>query len=823
MRSLHLSTLAVCVALGAASAPAHTAPSTRQQDPAAPAAPEAALPAAAFDLRGGVRARLTAPLVDRDAAGTLWARTRDLRVAFDGASTTVYPVLGQRSPREWPVELRLAEVTLGGEPLTLGAPRAPELVLTPGASPSVVMGRGALAEVHHLSLDGLEQTFVFDSLPATQGELVVSLAVATDLQIEHEAAGGALRFVHESFGQLEYGAAFVLDASGRTAAIERVWTGARIELRVPAAFLATAVLPVTIDPLLSWFSSGFGVNDDARPDIVFCGQTDEYLVCWEEYTSAANSDVYLTKWDADVTAQGPAIGLEMGNDTWVGPRIAYSYAADRALVVASVNPVPMGLPTGAVVGRLIDVTAFAPAGGAWLLSAIGNPKLGADVGGSARPALAEGNFCVVWSEEVAPGDHDVRYRVVAPDGTTVTTVITADSSSADDVTPAIAKSLGGGAAPDIAWTIVWIRDLDADGVGSVRGRRVAFDGALGAGNFTVEAANNCANPVVSARLDFALDGSTDRPAIVAFERLSPSALVPGALQGDVQLRVVRDNLAGPASSVTLMEDFDAALDQRRPAIATNGRGFCVAYVEERYDAAGSGDWNVHMATGALAVEANDAHVALEERHMALATTTSPETPVRLTMQRDGNSLNLTELGAAIWTHVNPGNGFGFGRVHGVTFRHRAALLFGPKPVGRQYCDAQPNSTGHYGGRRSSWLRILGNQSTGTLHTAECIDMPGSSFAYLNVSRATGDVLFPGGSQGRLCISGSIGRYVDQVVSSGGLSSVSVTIDPSALPQPSGPVAALPGDTWYFQLWHRDSVGGVATSNFSNACALHFRN
>ena len=43
----------------------------------------------------------------------------------------------------------------------------------------------------------------------------------------------------------------------------------------------------------------------------------------------------------------------------------------------------------------------------------------------------------------------------------------------------------------------------------------------------------------------------------------------------------------------------------------------------------------------------------------------------------------------------------------------------------------------------------------------------------------------------------------------------------SLPQPMGTVAAQGGETWYFQLWHRDVVNGNASSNFSNACALYF--
>ena len=37
----------------------------------------------------------------------------------------------------------------------------------------------------------------------------------------------------------------------------------------------------------------------------------------------------------------------------------------------------------------------------------------------------------------------------------------------------------------------------------------------------------------------------------------------------------------------------------------------------------------------------------------------------------------------------------------------------------------------------------------------------------------------------------------------------------------GPTAALPGDTYYFQYWHRDAVGGAPTSNLSSALSVLF--
>ena len=44
----------------------------------------------------------------------------------------------------------------------------------------------------------------------------------------------------------------------------------------------------------------------------------------------------------------------------------------------------------------------------------------------------------------------------------------------------------------------------------------------------------------------------------------------------------------------------------------------------------------------------------------------------------------------------------------------------------------------------------------------------------------------------------------------------------ALPHPvSGTVGTMVGDTWNFQVWYRDAVGGSATSNFTDAVSVTF--
>ncbi|MEZ6015886.1 MAG: hypothetical protein R3F49_12280 [Planctomycetota bacterium] len=98
----------------------------------------------------------------------------------------------------------------------------------------------------------------------------------------------------------------------------------------------------------------------------------------------------------------------------------------------------------------------------------------------------------------------------------------------------------------------------------------------------------------------------------------------------------------------------------------------------------------------------------------------------------------------------------------------------------------------------------------------------NAFAYFIVSRTQGFVVMPGGSQGNLCLSGSIGRNVGGVIMNSGPSgAVSVMAPLTTMPLPTGPVAVAPGETWNFQCWFRDSVGGSATSNFSDALSLTF--
>jgi hypothetical protein len=75
----------------------------------------------------------------------------------------------------------------------------------------------------------------------------------------------------------------------------------------------------------------------------------------------------------------------------------------------------------------------------------------------------------------------------------------------------------------------------------------------------------------------------------------------------------------------------------------------------------------------------------------------------------------------------------------------------------------------------------------------------------------------------MCLGGVIGRYdgPGQIMNSGASGSFSLVLDLTATPTPTGLVSVVAGEARNFQAWHKDSVGGVATSNFSNAVLLNF--
>jgi len=141
-------------------------------------------------------------------------------------------------------------------------------------------------------------------------------------------------------------------------------------------------------------------------------------------------------------------------------------------------------------------------------------------------------------------------------------------------------------------------------------------------------------------------------------------------------------------------------------------------------------------------------------------------------------------------------------------------------LGTNYCMAVINSTGTAASMSGSGsLSVAANNLT--LRTT---GMPQNSFGYFLTGRDAGFVANPGGSQGNLCLSGNIGRYVGpgQIQNSGGSDTISLSVDLSQHPTPSGAVQVVSGETWRFSSWFRDA-NPTSTSNFADGLECVFTN
>lgn len=135
------------------------------------------------------------------------------------------------------------------------------------------------------------------------------------------------------------------------------------------------------------------------------------------------------------------------------------------------------------------------------------------------------------------------------------------------------------------------------------------------------------------------------------------------------------------------------------------------------------------------------------------------------------------------------------------------------PLGAVYCTNVPNSTGAIG-------RIIATGSplvTVNDVRVTAYSLPPGAYGFLLASRTQGSTM---GTPGPLlCLAGQIGRFVGQI---GTGPVITVQVDLTQVPQPTGTVAVLPGETWSYQLWHRDALAGAPTSAMTDALAVTFQ-
>jgi hypothetical protein len=510
-------------------------------------------------------AKATRHAIDRvfsntSADGTIWARGRTYKASFDASGVTFVPFFGARAPRNYPLELVTRSVSVGETSVAVGS------ALPVKIGDTIAFDRGSFVERWQLGVEGIEQQFVFESLP-TIGDLVVRVGAETELT--PSCVAGSIAFSND-LGRVDYGAAAAVDATGLRFAMKSAPVDGAIELRLDRADVERAVLPLVIDPFVSTFPLLDYGTQDVAPDVAYDATTDRYLVVYEDVYSGTDHDICFELRDSSGGFEGFDF-IDYTTSYWASPRVANNHIAANFMCVAAVGA-PGNLRT--IWGRTCDA-ATATLGAQFAITGTDTyDKFSPDIGGD--PTLAPPTYYMVtWERTFTPSDHDIHGRLIDASGALqgTGTIFLDNSGSTLDERPSISKSDGAPPFNTQNWTIVWQRFNTIYQQYQIFASQVRWDGSITHATYPIDAtSDNDLNPRVSSLLDG--DGVT-RPYMVVFQAMNSGGNwdITGAMFASTTFLV--------GTNIPNYTDITAFThNQILPCVDSDGTHFTVAYADQ---------------------------------------------------------------------------------------------------------------------------------------------------------------------------------------------------------------------------------------------------
>ena len=512
---------------------------------------------------------ITRVLFDRPGSGDLWAMGRDWKASFDARGCTFHPFFGSEAPRTFPLRIELTAATVGGEPLSLQ--RSAPLV----DGTTVRTDRGALIETYTTTLEHVQQSFVFAQLP-NRGAIVVEVALGGALAGDYSATtnDSGIDFAN-AHGTVGYRQALALDADGRRLPLTIGWNGRHARIEIPATFVATARLPLVLDPIVD-VNNGVGMGYaqlQRLPDVATLQNPDRTLIVWQRQYAANDQDCVCEVLDGSLDYVTPAeTPVDFSGYNWVEPRVASNRNGRNFLIVAQIDDQAGRYYIG---GRIIGDSGVAALNQLVIegFSTVGLPgnDFRPDVGGDPYPGT-QSYYTVVFEHETAPGNRDVYFRQLDAAGVNQTTMPIPLGTLTDNETfPTISES-----NRTDRWLVTWQRTtpvapFDED----VMAALVSWDGTVLTPAFTLFgtlANERLPSPSSPAQLETA-------PGELFF---TIAAAVENGGQSDISLRVldgtgvVRTNYGLSANEVG---GFFLGRNQTFPECESDGVRFVVGYSE----------------------------------------------------------------------------------------------------------------------------------------------------------------------------------------------------------------------------------------------------
>lgn len=408
--------------------------------------------------------------------------------AYDSEGMTFCPALGEDAPVTHEVRWTLDSISVGGAPVA-GVDLYAEPSLVDGA---VVYDRGGVVEHYEALETGLEQFFRLDRLPSRSGELIVRGQLSSGFDISSDAARGRLVLRDFAGRGVNIDTVVAIDADGDRVdgTVRRV--DGRMEIVIPADFIATADLPLVVDPLFGVENPGTdGTFDADQVDIAF-GQTGDggpseaqaYGLAYTRKFSATQSSIQAGTFTNSGASNGPTVLLKAFPLEYdQNPAIAFNRPNGKFVVAWESAASPgsqrdieansFHIETGSVDTRLA-LTATSLVDEAL-------PDVG---GGEDQNVSFYDTVVVVYTSKdltglFGPFDATVRTQAIDVEGSPISVAADGidDPSVGDVIGVSISKSGG-----EPGRYVISLEDVDSSGLGTVHVASCSFNGEVGSVN-----------------------------------------------------------------------------------------------------------------------------------------------------------------------------------------------------------------------------------------------------------------------------------------------------------------------------------------------------
>ena len=300
---------------------AQAGPATEQEAALAPAAPVTWLP----NSRDGDPQQRNKPVVApgqevrkpgllRSSVGVLvdgdqiHGAGADYKVTFDKGRVTYTPALPP-APHNFPVDFRVQAYGRGGA----GQVASPAVLGSKGNT--VLYTRPEFVETWDLRPEGIKQSFVFDRLPAGDGDLVVRMQLETELMPQIDGPD-AMSLHLAGIGGVTIKDVVGIDANGVRIQGSLRFDGGALELRLPDAAVDQAALPLVLDPIvgttITVVASTYNTFDS---DAAFDEAANLWLVVFTRQFSTTDYDVHGQRVNTDGTLNGGTVFIDNSSAT----------------------------------------------------------------------------------------------------------------------------------------------------------------------------------------------------------------------------------------------------------------------------------------------------------------------------------------------------------------------------------------------------------------------------------------------------------------------------------------------------------------------------